>query len=287
MQISETKVNMKLLPLNLKKTLLSIAIILLSQINLKAQYTGFGVAGGMSHFIGDVGHYGIHLPQGFFIGGIIQQAINEHYVINAFGNYGEIANDDALSNKAWRNNRNLNFRSMIVEAGMSIEFNFFPIKPGTRDNFSPYIFGGIGLFYFNPQGEYQGQWINLQPLGTEGQRTNLNPQGPYSQVEFSYPFGFGLKWAVNRTVLISAEVGFRPTATDFLDDVNGYYANPQELLERRGPLVAAMADKSLSDYDKTDMLRGNPNNNDWYIFSGIKIIFALSSSKERCKRGWF
>ena len=272
----------------IKITLIIIISFFIKLQSAQAQYTGFGVNGGMSHFIGDVGHYGLHLPQGYYLGGVIQKAIDDHYTFNLMGNYGTIANDDALSNKPFRNARNLHFRSIIVEAGATIEFNFFPVVPGSRkENFSPYIFGGLALFYFNPQAELDGRWVDLQPLGTEGQHTRLSEVGPYSLVDISFPFGFGFKWAVNRTVILAAEVGFRPTRTDYLDDVSGYYVNPVELGELRGPVAAALSDRSLVDYDKTDMLRGNPNNNDWYIFSGFKIIFALSSSKERCKRGWF
>ena len=47
------------------------------------------------------------------------------------------------------------------------EFNFWPYATGSKKKQSFYIFGGIGLTGYNPQGVYDDQWVDLRPLGTD------------------------------------------------------------------------------------------------------------------------
>lgn len=250
------------------------------------QSIGAGLTGGMSHFIGDVGHYGIHLPQGFNAGASLMYIIDPHYSMEVSGLYGIVGNDDALSSIEWRRNRNLNFRSHVYEIHGRVNFNFFPVTAKKRENHSPYVFLGYGLFAFYPETWYQNRWVKLRPLGTEGQGTPLSNQGIYPETSSFLLFGLGYTINFSRVVNIYFESGFRKTATDFLDDVSGFYVNPDELAEYRGPVAAELSNRSIIRYDTTDRLRGNPTNNDWYIFTNIKLIFKLSSSREKCKSGW-
>ena len=80
--------------------------------------------------------------------------------------------------------RNLSFKSSIIEIGPIIEVNFFPYKLGQADTElakfgTPYFFAGITYMRMNPKAEYEGEWIELQPLGTEGQGTSQNNRNLY------------------------------------------------------------------------------------------------------------
>ena len=190
--------------------------------------------------------------------------------------YGVVSANDADSNAENRQRRNLNFRSRILELALTGEFNFL----GRDRRFSPYIFGGVALFNFNPEAEYQGRRVALQPLGTEGQGMENFP-GRYSRTQLSIPMGLGFKFAINDRLNIGLEAGLRKTFTDYLDDVSGSYVNYNELLAGNGQLAANLANRT-GEFLGTDPVivatgtqRGNPDSKDWYFMSGVTLSYNL------------
>ena len=152
---------------------------------------------------------------------------------------------------------------------------------------TPFVYGGISLFHFNPQAENKnGEWVDLQPLGTEGQGTTTLFDGAtrkqYSLIQFAIPLGGGLKIAVTPSFNIILEYGFRKTFTDYLDDVSTtfvggkIYPYPTEM----SPDAINMSDP-LKTHDKLQQ-RGNPNKNDWYSFAGITLSFKLNNNTKDC-----
>jgi hypothetical protein len=268
------------------RSLITFSLIFFVIARATAQYSEIGVYGGGSHFIGDVGHYGMHLPQGYSTGLIFRNQFNNYYSIRAHFMYGTIYNDDKISNLAYRNMRNLNFSSTIYEGAVIMEFNFFEFETGRRSNHSPYIYAGIGMFRFNPTTTFDGQVVELQPLRTEGQGTSLSNNGPYGLNALSFPFGIGYRFSLNYVMGISIECGFRPTSTDFLDDVSGLYVNPALLSAEKGELAARLSDRSVGGYENAGKPRGNSQTNDWYIFSGVTLFFKLTSRREKCLKIW-
>jgi len=249
------------------------------------QLSEFGLGGGGTNFIGDVGNYGFYAPQRWYAVGEFRHQFDEHYAIRASGSYGQIYANDAQSSLDYRNDRNYEFRSNIFEAAVMMEFNFLPYITGSKTKgHSSYLFGGIGLFTFNPQGKYNGDWVDLQPLSTEGQGTSLAQLTPYGRTGFSLPFGMGYRVSLGKDISMAFEVGFRTTSTDYLDDVSHKYVDPTLLAQEKGEVAGYFADRSLSSSDKTSTDRGNSLTNDWYVFTGIKFFFAITPKKERCKR---
>ncbi|MGB0176744.1 MAG: DUF6089 family protein, partial [Owenweeksia sp.] len=157
------------------------------------QYTEVGLFAGGSNFIGDVGDYGIHIPKGYAFGGFVRYNVDERWAFRLHVNYGYIANEDSSSGFAYRLNRNLHFRSTILEASLMAEFNFLDFEPGSKHFHTPYVMGGFGIFKFNPTAVYQGEEYELQPLGTEGQGTRANSSGPYPLASSFFIFGLGYK----------------------------------------------------------------------------------------------
>lgn len=266
-----------------KRLVFKILVCLLS-LPAVAQYSEVGLFAGGSNFIGDVGHYGFHLPTGYAFGGLYKYNFDEHWALRVQINYGHITNSDSTSNLDDRVQRNLHFKSDILEIGLLAEFNFLEVKPGTKKNHSPYIMGGVGLFSFNPRAEFQGTLFELQPLGTEGQGTSANSDVPYSRASAFFLFGFGYKFAISRSATLGIETTFRRTFTDYLDDVGGQYVDPQVLIEENenGALAAALADRNLVPADRIGLDRGNPQNTDWYIFTGVTVQFKFDELYERC-----
>jgi hypothetical protein len=209
--------------------------------------------------------------------------------LSARGNilYGNIQGDDSHSSSAAQRQRNLNFKSPISEISAQLEFNFLNYEIGNeKSRFSPYIFFGIGVFQFNPKGELNGNWIALQPLGTEGQGL---PGGAskkkYKLIQPSIPFGVGIKVSLSKNIGLSVEWGMRKTFTDYLDDVSTTYYNPIKLAATEGITAALLSDKSIGtdpNYTNTGRQRGNATTKDWYSFAGIVLTFKLKERLPPC-----
>jgi hypothetical protein len=257
--------------------------------------TEIGIMGGGSYYLGDINnkHFDYMMPSG---GIVIRKNIDRRIVVKGELLLGYVRGDDSRNAKDTANfNRNLHFRSPIYEVSGQIEFNFLPYETGNSlYPFTPFVFAGISLFRFNPQAEVEpnptggsvpglpyGEWVDLQPLGTEGQGTTSFPERKkYALTQFSIPMGGGFKIAVNKTFNIILEYGIRKTFTDYLDDISTSYTG--ENLIDMSPLGIEMSDKSLNAPQAKGFQRGDSKDNDWYTFTGITLSFKLLSEKESC-----
>jgi len=269
---------------------LTLLLLLLSGIVANSQvftkYSELGPMGGVSYYMGE-----LNPGKQFFmvrpaVGLIYRYSGNPRWTWRVHGLVGGVQADDAKSAAASQIQRNLSFRSQIIEAAVILEFNFFPYEVGNPDKpFSPYIFGGISMFRYNPKALIDGEYIPLQPLGTEGQGSaEYSLRKPYSLINGSFPFGFGFKFHAFNRLGMSIEWGLRHTFTDYLDDVSKTYADPDVLFATNGEYSAILADRSLVNAGKsnTDLQRGNPNNKDWYSFAGLTITYKLVKKGEVC-----
>ena len=185
--------------------------------------------------------------------------------------------------------RNLSFRSSIWEVGARIEFNFVPFgKGGKRYRTTPFLFGGINFFHFNPMAQYfdsvtkQQQWAELQPLGTEGQNSSLYPdRSRYTLNQLAIPFGMGFKALIGDDIVLSFEYGLRKTWTDYLDDVSTTYVGRDVLYNGsdQGRLAATLADRSNEVQpgyvNAPGIKRGDDSLNDWYAFFNLSISIRM------------
>lgn len=241
-----------------------------------AQKSGdLGVLGGVTYYLGDLNpSLPFRMSKPAF-GILYRQNFNTRISLRAHGIRGKVAGDDAVSNE--NPERNLNFESVITEAGLQLEINFFEYFIGSKmHSITPYIFGGASVFFFKPHGNVAGSNIELQPMATEGQGT------PYNLYSFAMPFGLGVKYSVNKLIGVGAEWGMRKTNTDYIDDVSGtYYLD----LAGKDPSTATLnelaSDPLLSH--NAGMQRGNSRNTDWYSFAGVSVTVKIRMlSKERC-----
>lgn len=141
--------------------------------------------------------------------------------------------DDKYSEEPTRHARSLQFRSLVFEVQQRLEFIFYATErfgarynlPGIHHkknrNEQYYIFGGLGVCHFNPQGQYKdGTWMNLRPMKTEGQAK------PYSPFTMTMPLGLGFRVGVGRSWRIGMEISYVKTFSDYIDDVSTFYADP-------------------------------------------------------------
>lgn len=142
--------------------------------------------------------------------------------------------------------RNLHFRNDLKEFALTGIFKIIPDSRSydRRPQFSPYLFLGIAAVAHNPLARVPDldgdRWVKLQPLGTEGQGSPGYAK-PYSLVQLAIPFGLGLRYKINARFDVGAELGFRFTSTDYLDDVARNYPDPNVL---KDDLARAMSNRS-------------------------------------------
>jgi len=241
--------------------------------------TEIGILLGTSYYLGDLNT--THFNQPLVASGlIIRKNIDKRFVYKAEVMYLNIKSDERNSEDTIAKNRGLHFKSPIYELSGQVEFNFLPFQPeNPLYTWTPYVYTGISIFHFNPKAENKnGEWVDLQELGTEGQGTTLFPdRKKYSLVQYAIAMGGGVKIAVNPSFNIILEYGVRKTFTDYLDDVSTTY--PGDLLDMTNEA------NYMSDPSGTHQLgeqRGNPDKKDWYSFAGITLSFKLNNNTKGC-----
>lgn len=260
-----------------------ITFLLLTALSSQAQHLEFGINGFGTSYFGELNNSSTFVNNVRYGGGIhIRRHLNDLWSVRADANWARIAGQDNLPNVI-TNFRNLSFRSDLVEFTGLLELKFRDIGYRRNDyRMTPYLFGGINLFRFNPKAEFGGEWYDLKPLSTEGQGLLEYPDvEPYSLTQLGIPVGIGLRWALNRNYRLSFEIGYRVLFTDHLDDVSGFYVNPDILAASRGPLAAALTDRRLELSSGLEPAipgseRGAPRVDDSFIFVGFslsKVVF--------------
>ena len=193
--------------------------------------------------------------------------------------YGRIKGRDEWSNNAFQQARNLDFYSDVVDGTLQLEFNFLPYEHGSRERFfTPYVFGGLSVFTFNPKTELDGEVYKLREFGTEGQ--NIGDE--YSKIDMAIAYGGGLKVDINYNWSINVELAARWLFTDYLDDVSGVYPDMDELEARRNATAVALSDRSDPDRPGGQIglpgtQRGNSKNNDSYRMITIGLAYYFGT----------
>lgn len=103
-------------------------------------------------------------------------------------------------------------------------------------------------------------------------------------MQFAAPFGVGIKAGISQRIGLVIDWGMRFTLTDYLDDVSKDYVNPLLLAAERGPVAAALSDRSLSPDPGGNIgrQRGNSLTRDWYSFAGITLSYKLKGHEGKC-----
>jgi len=230
--------------------------------------------------------------------------------------------------------RNIQFRNRIYELSFQVKLDLLTNR-GTyisRPAFNPYLFIGAGVFYHNPKAiapesdllgntiPEAGEWVALQPLGTEGQYSEVYDVKPYNKIQFSVPAGLGFSFKLNDNLDFSFEIGYRVLFFDYIDDVSSNYV---DLGVFDNPLARALSDRSqelnavrsgeprdfeniilpnttyytyTSEYDGntytvfagygSDLpsnIRGNSSDNDIFFVTSLKITYILGGTFQNAK----
>ncbi|MEZ4777295.1 MAG: DUF6089 family protein [Bacteroidia bacterium] len=268
----------------LRKSLLIAGLIFIVFVNLHAQRRFSIAAGtGTAYYYGDLTD---NFTNSFFRPAL--QISGSAYLLPVFSlrlgvSYGLVGASDAQASSETRRLRNLHFRSPVGEVSLTGVYEFIPdrnfgVSWRNQLHFSPYIFGGIAVFGFDPRAEYEGEWVRLRPLGTEGQYIGDNGKRPYSFAQAAIPFGGGVSLRVSDFIGISLEAGYRITFTDYLDDVSTMYPEPDALIASGGALAAALSNRTGGPLP-ANSIRGNPGVKDSYVFTTFSVVYYLERNR--------
>lgn len=202
--------------------------------------------------------------------------------------WGNVKAADSLNKGRGPRQRNLSFRSPIQEVALIAEFHPLSLFQFADHppRISPYVMAGVGWFSFNPQAKYNGQWVDLQPLHTEGQSfAEYYLREPYRLAQANVPLGGGLQYDLSPLFTIRAEGLYRILFTDYLDDVSTTYINPALFSKYLSPSDAANAralyNRQSGPVPEEGSIRGNPKRKDSYFSMNLKLGITLGRHKYR------
>ncbi|MCX2745230.1 DUF6089 family protein [Mangrovivirga sp. M17] len=273
--------------MQIKRVLLFILFISFIVIELDAQ-SFYGLrrdrpwqvtfGGGVSTYYGDLkeGRW-IDDNINISVGGMYK--INQHLSLRSELTYFRLSGDDRDSrNETSIRERYLSFRADNFELNVQAVVYFFNngLSYYIRPPFNIYAFGGIGAFYSNPKAEIEGEWYALRPVETEGVS--------YSPIHANFNGGLGVTAKINYRMSLMAEAGWRITTTDYIDDVSTQYIDQSNFPTQTEKWLADMRPyrAGLEPWE-AGHIRGNPSENDGYMFIQLKLQYYLGINRNKAK----
>ena len=234
--------------------------------------------------------------------------------------------DPSGENSGSRYLRNVSFRNNIKELSVVGIFDLFENQSTyiSRVKWTPYALVGIAGIHHNPKAKAPatdlngnplaeaGKWVDLRPLGTEGQNATLLPTDAnfgikmYSNFQVVIPFGLGVRFRINEVMDVWADLSFRYTFTDYLDDVSQNYvdlgvfgsnelarsmsyrtneitgmpSNPQTYIGRDGNTYSVQAGYG-SEFPGN--VRGSKSDRDIYMVTSVRLTYILGATFHKAK----
>lgn len=270
-----------------------VLVLLVVGFSAFCQNVHVGLFTGLSAYQGD-------LTKGIFpkkvtngaIGVTVNYELTPQIMLRGGFTYTVVGGADRFNKNDSLHSRNLAFETKITEFSAIGEYYFFDLA---QQKLSPYIFGGLAVFHFNPY-DFNGstQKIYLKPLSTEGEGLSAYPERkPYALTQVALPFGGGVKYAFNDNLRLGLEVGMRKLFTDYLDDVSTSYVDPNDLLAAKGQLAVDMSYRGDElpggnpNYPSKGSQRGGVHHKDWYYFFGLHLTYRIGSGDNTNRSGVF
>ena len=187
--------------------------------------------------------------------------------------YTKLWGDDS---KSYYKDRGLSFQTNLIEVSAMAEWHLIPDNYiGDRPKISPYFLGGITVFNYKPEVEYQGAFIDLRAVGTEGQGLPGYDE-PYKATQIAIPYGFGVRFEMGKRSALNIDVTGRKTFTDYLDDVSGTFVDYQRLYEEKGELAAILSNPSQDTNQAGTVYKRGGARFDAYAVFGCSYTYRLS-----------
>lgn len=270
--MKEIALNNKLFP-HIIALVISVFLLIPS---VNAQNLEVGLFSGGSYYVGEMNPGMPFVKTQPAFGVSARYSKNSRWSFRLSYTRGQVTGSKQMTSDA--GDASLNFKTSLNDFALVAEFSFWEYFTGSKNNnYSPYLFAGVGFFTFTPK-SLDG--IKLQPLGTEGQNIGFEGRSPYNQRSVSVPFGIGLKYSLSKRLGLNVEWGLRKTFTDYIDDVSKtYYLDGTKI----NPDVPAeiLSDPTMNH--QPGMQRGDEKNFDWVAYAGVTISYKFDLySKQRC-----
>lgn len=178
-----------------------LVVFSLTSLNTFAQKIEIGGGLGAMNYKGDISPN--FYPAFARLGGNLLFRYNPNKIVSFRTNLvlGSIYGDDSKVDDSFNQLRGKTFKTSINELNVVTEYNFFDYKYNRyHKDWTPYVFGGLGLMSFSPRDEKTSDYKTLQVV---------------------VPFGIGIKYNVTGPWDINVEFGARKTFTDYLDNLGG------------------------------------------------------------------
>lgn len=280
----------------LKPIITSIIGVHISMV-LMAQSVKVGVGTGVSAYFGDLTY-----TQQFFqqvspsASADLSVDFNSRFRARLNIAYTPVQADDKKSIYWPTRNRNLNFKSDVFEVSTLAEFDIFNAE---NVMITPYVFAGPGMFFFNPTTiDRYGQKVNLKNIGTEGQPGTFallleGKDAAINQLSKAYKTnalslvsGLGFRVQVSELFSVGAEIAYRFTNTDVLDDVSSKQYPDKNLMSPYAYQLAFRADEINPNAQPGYQPRGNPATNDSYYSVQVRMTYQLNLGTGNSYKRW-
>jgi len=282
---------------SLLKPIITSIFVLHISIILMAQSVKVGVGTGVSAYFGDLTY-----TQQFFqqvspsASADISVDFNSRFRARLNIAYVPVQANDKKSIYWPTRNRNLNFKSDVFEVSTLAEFDLFNSE---NVMITPYLFAGPGMFFFNPTTiDRYGQKVELKYIGTEVQpgALALALQGKdaainqfskaYKTNAFCLVSGLGFRVQVSELFSVGAEIAYRFTNTDILDDVSAKEYPNKNLMSPYAYQLAFRGDEIKPNAQPGYQPRGNPLTNDSYYSVQVRMTYELNLSSGNNYKRW-
>ncbi|MGB5976674.1 MAG: DUF6089 family protein [Cyclobacteriaceae bacterium] len=242
---------------------------------LRNQRLTFLFGGGLSTYYGDLQNDNVLLKSDWNAGIGLQYAVYDRWAVKADFSVYSISGTDANSSGEFadsRKKRNLSFKSTNFEASFSAMYHWFSLDATSfyrRPTANPYLFAGLGITTNNPTATLNGEKYELRSIQTEGVE--------YSSVAPVVPFGAGVKLRLNNTLNFNAEIGYRLTFTDYLDDVSNRYISQGSFATDAAKILADRRQQLGFEPVSAGTFRGDPEKDDGYVMLKFSFEYYITA----------
>lgn len=236
----------------------------------RAQIVEVGGSVGLSYYMGDINPNKPFVASNFGFGALARYYEGTRWAFRfSYSNLQLNCSDEA---SGYRPERGLSFKTNVHDFALIAEFNFFDYFTGSKRNgLSPYLFGGVSVFYFNPKAsdgtELHDLTTDVVDFETEDDGTVSMKVPAKSNCAASIPFGIGVKYSVAQRLGVALEWRWDYTFTDWIDDCHAYYPiNPDTYSDPTGFHHAGDA----------YVQRGNKYNKDWFGYLNFSLTYKFN-----------
>lgn len=160
-----------------------------------------------------------------FLGFSGSKKLTNAFAVQADLSFGKVKADDAnYSNPAYRQQRNFNFKTRVIELSASIFWS-----PLARERIlTPYLFAGVGVSFLKVKRDYSNlnaEYFSNDPAIREGLPEDIAHKLP--KVIPVLPVGAGLCYSLTKKIALNFQTSYRLMSTDYLDGFSKA-ANPSK-----------------------------------------------------------